>query len=147
MRKLTASDRSSLIRLAASLPVGDENRRAILSGLRDRSKKAGAPLVTIGRYNYDAEQIQEMLDEKGNVKYMYVNAENLPRWIQELGANKRYKEYETGPAAWIPNPNGKKFPGGGWKYGSPAAWRRVAQILSDILKEGKHVTIRPDGIH
>jgi len=34
MRTLTASDRASLIRLAASLPVGDENRRAILSSLQ-----------------------------------------------------------------------------------------------------------------
>ena len=33
MKTLTASDRSALIRLAASLPVGDENRRAILAGL------------------------------------------------------------------------------------------------------------------
>lgn len=31
---ITASDRSALIRLASSLPVGDESRRAILSGLR-----------------------------------------------------------------------------------------------------------------
>ena len=33
-RRVTASDRSSLIRLASSLPKGDENRRAILAGLR-----------------------------------------------------------------------------------------------------------------
>lgn len=31
MKSITASDRSALIRLAASLPVGDENRRAILN--------------------------------------------------------------------------------------------------------------------
>lgn len=30
---LTASDRASLVRLASSLPVGNETRRAILSGL------------------------------------------------------------------------------------------------------------------
>lgn len=36
MRKLTASDRSALIRLAASLPKGSEERRAILSALSDR---------------------------------------------------------------------------------------------------------------
>jgi len=33
MRNLTASDRAALIRLASTLPVGDENRRAILAGL------------------------------------------------------------------------------------------------------------------
>jgi hypothetical protein len=33
MKSLTASDRKALIRLAASLPVGDGTRRAILAGL------------------------------------------------------------------------------------------------------------------
>lgn len=33
MRSLTASDRSSLIRLASSLPTGSEERRAIIAGL------------------------------------------------------------------------------------------------------------------
>ena len=33
MNKISAQDRSNLIRLASSLPVGDENRRAILAGL------------------------------------------------------------------------------------------------------------------
>ena len=33
-RKLTASDRKSLIRLASSLPKGSDERRAILSGLK-----------------------------------------------------------------------------------------------------------------
>ena len=36
--KITASDRKSLIRLAYSLPQGDESRRAILSGLRKVSE-------------------------------------------------------------------------------------------------------------
>lgn len=31
---ITASDRASLLRLASSLPLGDESRRAILSGLK-----------------------------------------------------------------------------------------------------------------
>lgn len=31
---ITASDRASLLRLASSLPVGDESRRAILAGLK-----------------------------------------------------------------------------------------------------------------
>lgn len=42
MKNLTASDRSSLIRLAASLPVGDANRRAILAGLVE-AKIAASP--------------------------------------------------------------------------------------------------------
>ena len=39
MKNLTASDRSALIRLAASLPKGSEERRAILAGL----SKSAAP--------------------------------------------------------------------------------------------------------
>jgi len=34
MKTITASDRSTLIRLASSLPKGDETRKAILNGLR-----------------------------------------------------------------------------------------------------------------
>ena len=55
MKNLTASDRSSLIRLAASLPVGDENRRAILAGLVEAKTAAEAPesvnalMATLGR--------------------------------------------------------------------------------------------------
>lgn len=41
MKSLTASDRSALIRLAASLPVGNEGRRAILAGLA----KVSAPVT------------------------------------------------------------------------------------------------------
>lgn len=36
-RRLTASDRRSLIRLASGLPVGSDERRAILAGLRRAS--------------------------------------------------------------------------------------------------------------
>lgn len=39
MKNLTASDRSALIRLAASLPKGDENRRTILAGLNSLNLK------------------------------------------------------------------------------------------------------------
>ena len=34
MKKLTASDRSSLIKLASSLEKGSDERRAILAGLK-----------------------------------------------------------------------------------------------------------------
>jgi len=33
MKSLTASDRKTLIRLASSLPVGDETRKALINGL------------------------------------------------------------------------------------------------------------------
>lgn len=38
---ITAADKSVLLRLAASLPKGDETRRAILEGLKVTSKEAG----------------------------------------------------------------------------------------------------------
>ena len=41
-RTLTASDRSSLIRLASTLEKGSEERRAILAGLKKSAGKAGA---------------------------------------------------------------------------------------------------------
>ena len=43
MRNLTASDRAALIRLASTLPVGDENRRAILAGLTREASGASDP--------------------------------------------------------------------------------------------------------
>lgn len=39
MNKLSSSDRSALLRLAASLPTGDESRRAILYGLSKAAAK------------------------------------------------------------------------------------------------------------
>ncbi len=49
MKNLTASDRSSLIKLASTLPRGDETRKAILAGL---SKTSAVQLVDtlVGRW-------------------------------------------------------------------------------------------------
>jgi hypothetical protein len=54
MKSITASDRKSLIRLAASLPKGDENRRAILAGLRNKTSAQGYGLgiVYVGEKVY-----------------------------------------------------------------------------------------------
>jgi hypothetical protein len=43
MKKITAADRSSLIRLAAALTSGDPSRRAILAGLRRVSMEHASP--------------------------------------------------------------------------------------------------------
>jgi len=43
MRKLNAGDRSALIKLASSLPVGSPERRAILAGLESEIKKDADP--------------------------------------------------------------------------------------------------------
>jgi hypothetical protein len=42
MRRLTASDRSALIKLASSLPAGSPERKAILAGLRGSSNKTAS---------------------------------------------------------------------------------------------------------
>ncbi len=65
MKTLTASDRSTLTRLAASLPKGDETRRAILAGL----KKAG--------------ELPEALKE---------NVENPPEAVQKLKEEMKAKK-------------------------------------------------------
>ena len=43
MRELTASDRSALIKLAKSMPKGDETRKAILAGLQIAKEAADKP--------------------------------------------------------------------------------------------------------
>ena len=48
-RRLTASDRSSLIKLASELPKGSKERRAILAGI----KTAGARIREFTRGDYD----------------------------------------------------------------------------------------------
>ena len=44
MNKLSSDDRASLLRLASSLPVGDESRRAILSGLQREAAGSWEPV-------------------------------------------------------------------------------------------------------
>lgn len=41
MKKISAQDEATLLRLASSLPVGDETRRAILSGISQIREAAG----------------------------------------------------------------------------------------------------------
>lgn len=45
--RITASDRSSLIRLASELPAGSQERRAILSGLSKVAAKAEEPFQKV----------------------------------------------------------------------------------------------------
>lgn len=75
MRKLTASDRSALIRLASSLPKGSEERRAILAGLVKGHPELGIPdsyEVKGGGYTFDFSPVVEADDDwkdrKGDVR-------------------------------------------------------------------------------
>ena len=48
-RSLAASDRSALIRLAASLPKGSEERRTILAGLSKNAGKTAFPISALSK--------------------------------------------------------------------------------------------------
>ena len=66
MKNLTASDRSALIRLAASLPKGSEERRAILAGLVKGDRDLGIAdsyEVKGGGYTFAVEPITEADDD------------------------------------------------------------------------------------
>lgn len=71
-RTLTATDRSTLLKLARSLPKGDETRRAVLAGL----KEAGASDVPQKKW--------DQMDTAARVKFlktdpdMYPMGEHLP---------------------------------------------------------------------
>ena len=53
-RRLTASDRSALIRLASTMPAGSDERRAILSGLR---------AIRVAQREYHVGQRVTLMDE------------------------------------------------------------------------------------
>ena len=61
-KRVTASDRSLLIRLAASMPVGDKDRRAILAGL---AATAAAPSVVRVSIQDELEVVDQMIDAWG----------------------------------------------------------------------------------
>lgn len=63
-RTLTASDRSSLIRLASSLPKGDEMRRAILAGLSKSALTAGTVRAFIEVASSKLTQYDQRLEAK-----------------------------------------------------------------------------------
>lgn len=56
-RTLTAADRSSLIKLASSMPVGSPERRAILAGLQ------GSVTKTAGMTPDDLMRVEAEIDE------------------------------------------------------------------------------------
>ena len=140
-RSLTASDRSSLIKLASDLPPGSAERKAILAGL----KKAGSLVKVIvygGKaYDYTAEEIQEMLKAPGVLADKYKNADNLPKWLWEAGAAKVLSDLPGGRLVYVRNPYAKNFPGGGWPLNGQKGWEQVGRILQDILDSGRPATL------
>jgi len=133
-KSLTASDRSSLIRLASSMEKGSEERKAILAGLKKVSSDVVAVVNINGRsYNYDRLEVEEMLDGRGGITSMYKDADNLPRWIQQAGNKTRLSESAYGGLKWVPNVAARKIPGGGWNMNQSSHWLKVAAILQSIL--------------
>ena len=65
MNKLSSQDRSALIKLASSLPAGDETRKAILSGLSKTSAvKAVEPFKSAEGVPYDRTLKSDILKVK-----------------------------------------------------------------------------------
>ncbi len=62
MKKLSASDKSSLIRLASSLPAGSEERRAILAGLVEASSGSVAVAAFKSWINKNRSAINSLKD-------------------------------------------------------------------------------------
>ncbi len=143
MKTLTASDRESLIKLASSMPKGDETRKAILAGLSNKIA-FGKTKVILHRgrvFDYDVDEMEEFLDENGQVKPLYHDADNLPKWLHEAGASKMMVEYPGGQLGWAQNPHCRKFPGGGWSINGPGGWVQVSKIIQNIIDGDRMVTL------
>ena len=67
-RSLTASDRSALIRLASTLPVGSEERKAILNGL---SKAASKLPPGFDDFDDFGDEIELTMEDKARDKFEY----------------------------------------------------------------------------
>ena len=135
MKRITASDRSALIKLAASLPSGSSERTAILVGLQSH-KTASEDVVAIvdvngHKYDFTKSDISEMLDPNGQVNSRYRSADNLPRWLESAGWKTLTYYKGRFLNRRVPNPSAKNF-GGGWRSGNEG-WTRVAEILGSLL--------------
>lgn len=75
MRKLSSADRSALIKLAASLPVGSSERRAILAGL-EKEIKADADPKSHDQNKPETYYSKKAGPRPGPGKYMVVTIEN-----------------------------------------------------------------------
>lgn len=60
MNKLSSQDRASLIRLASSLPAGDENRKTILAGLVKTSSLDLQPFSSEEEAEFDSQILKEV---------------------------------------------------------------------------------------
>lgn len=92
-RTLTASDRKSLIRLAASLPKGSEDRRAILAGLKMSNKN----IYVVWQQAAPTEDDISRFEEQKEGPFTDSEAEGLiKRLKKEKGKNRRIKKVNAG---------------------------------------------------
>jgi len=87
MNKISKQDRIALIRLASSLPKGDENRRAILAGLKKASYKnvtlrvdRNMVTIAVNDRTLDSVDLLDLRDELGDM----VAGEDVPGAIYEI---------------------------------------------------------------
>jgi len=108
-RTLTSSDRSALIRLASTLPVGSDERRAILAGLSDKSAAGSYPEGSGGvsvwvESTYDPGDSGLGAPETSREKKRFPTLSALINWMksQEFGVMGRMKYHAVIPKWDIP---------------------------------------------
>ena len=108
MKSLTASDRSALIRLAASLPVGDANRRAILAGLLMVSDTSGGQTA--------GSRIASSFDPGDKV--LYKGKPYILRWSgpTRFGDRAKIQFLDGSKEFWVDASTIKSAPGGGSSF-------------------------------
>ena len=112
-RSLTASDRSSLIRLASSLPKGSPERKAILAGLKSkrRPRVADLPDAPMG-YEW-----KDVSDEWGDTAFTLYSHDDEVGSVVDQGRN------------WVTYVAGEEWPIG---RGQSNIWDAGFQLLDHI---------------
>lgn len=95
MNKLSASDRSLLLKLAASLPQGNDTRRAVLAGLRSEALST----VLLNKYTKDANISTEIAFDLVRRNLISRAPGNPPAWLS-LEEKERLWGVEDAQHSW-----------------------------------------------
>ena len=102
-RKLTASDRKNLIKLASSLPKGSPERKAILAGLKvsgsNRSKTIGSWIAQLRDWKRQAQRAKDALRDM-NRKYEGVDLYDLRSWSEDDQREELAEFADDGKLKW-----------------------------------------------
>jgi hypothetical protein len=135
MKSLTASDRASLIRLAASLPVGGGTRRAILAGLSkvaaDEMIDVNVGDILVSSWGYDQTNVDfyEVAAKSGSMATFYKIDKRVVG-----GRGEPSEKVVPVPGAWKGPPLRKKVKPG-WRPGTVAI--RLTSYSSAYTWDGK----------